>query len=94
MGVPTSGSVISTGSKGIMDAGSIRVPFRGWYLLGDGQDMELNGARPHVIIWPQPGAIPAGIDKQLDKAVEMLIEDVKTYQLLPQPVLIKASERQ
>ncbi|MEC7566954.1 MAG: S41 family peptidase [Planctomycetota bacterium] len=93
VGVPTSGSVISTGSRSIMDAGSIRVPFRGWYLLGDGQDMELNGAQPHVIIWPQPGAIPAGVDKQLDKAVELLIEDVKNYQSKPSPVLIKASER-
>lgn len=93
VGVPTSGSVISTGSMTIMDAGSIRIPFRGWYVLETGEDMELNGARPHVIIWPQPGEMPSGIDKQLDKAVELLIEDVTAYQAEPKASLIKASSR-
>jgi tricorn protease len=93
VGVPTSGSVISTGSMSIMDAGSIRIPFRGWYVLETGEDMELNGARPHVIIWPQPGEMPAGIDTQLDKAVELLIEDVVAYQAQPKASLMKASER-
>ncbi|HIA61701.1 MAG TPA: hypothetical protein EYN93_02215 [Planctomycetaceae bacterium] len=93
VGVPTSGSVISTGSKSIMDAGSIRIPFRGWYVLETGEDMELNGARPHVIIWPRPGEMPAGVDKQLDKAVELLIEDVTVYQAKPKATLIKAAER-
>ena len=93
VGVPTSGSVISTGSMSIMDAGSIRIPFRGWYVLETGEDMELNGARPHVIIWPQPGEMPAGIDTQLDKAVELLIEDVAAYQAQPKASLMKASER-
>ena len=94
VGVPTSGSVISTGSKSIMDAGSIRIPFRGWYVLETGEDMELNGARPHVIIWPQPGEMPSGVDKQLDKAVELLIEDVRAYQAEPKGGLINASDRQ
>ena len=93
VGVPTSGSVISTGSKTIMDAGSIRIPFRGWYVLETGEDMELNGARPHVVIWPKPGDMPAGIDKQLDKAVELLIQDVEVYQAKPKPSLIKAADR-
>jgi tricorn protease len=93
VGVPTSGSVISTGSMSIMDAGSIRIPFRGWYVLETGEDMELNGARPHVIIWPQPGEMPAGIDTQLDKAVELLIEDVAAYQAQPKASLMKASDR-
>ena len=93
VGVPTSGSVISTGSRSIMDAGSIRIPFRGWYVLETGKDMELNGARPHVIIWPKPGQLPAGVDKQLDKAVELLIEDVTAYKAKPKAVLMKASDR-
>ena len=93
VGVPTSGSVISTGIKSIMDAGSIRIPFRGWYVLETGEDMELNGARPHVIIWPQPGELPNGVDKQLDKAVELLIEDVTEYQAKPKAALLNASDR-
>lgn len=93
VGVSTSGSVISTGRMSIMDAGSIRIPFRGWYVLETGEDMELNGARPHVVIWPQPGDMPAGVDKQLDKAVEMLIEEVTAYQAQPKASLMKASDR-
>ena len=76
VGVPTAGGVISTGSKSIMDVGSIRMPFRGWY-LPNGEDMERNGAVPHHIIWPLPGELSAGKDRQLMKAVEVLLEDVK-----------------
>lgn len=94
VGVPTSGSVISTGSRSVMDAGSIRIPFRGWYLLSDGQDMELNGAVPNHIIWPVPGAIPNGMDKQLNKAIALLNKDVARANKIEKPTLIKASERE
>jgi tricorn protease len=85
VGVPTAGCVISTGSKRIMDLGRIRLPFRGWFLLNDGEDMELNGAVPHHLLWPEPGELPAGRDRQLDKAVEVLLQDVKAQQELPTP---------
>src|SRR5204863_7640878 len=44
VGVPTAGGVISTGGTPIMDAGFLRLPFRGWYTVGHGPDMELHGA--------------------------------------------------
>ena len=93
VGVPTSGSVISTGSRSVMDAGAIRTPFRGWYLMGTGQDMELNGAIPDVVIWPSPGELPAGKDKQLDKAISILAREVERYNAVEEIELIKASER-
>lgn len=92
VGVPTAGGVISTGAARIMDIGQIRTPGRGWYLL-DGQDMELNGCVPDVVIWPEPGQMPKGEDVQLAKAVEVLLADVKEWSERPQPKLIKASER-
>src|SRR5438067_9941922 len=55
VGVPTAGGVISTGAAIIMDAGPLRLPFRGCHLVGDGQAMELNGAVPQHVLWPQPG---------------------------------------
>lgn len=67
---------MSTGSASINDVGRIRVPFRGWFLLEDGQDMERNGCLPDVVLWPEPGELPAGIDRQLEKAVELLLEEV------------------
>jgi len=93
VGVPTSGSVISTGSRSVMDAGTIRIPFRGWYLMSDGQDMELNGAIPDFVLWPEPGQIPAGIDLQLNKAISVLRKGVAKTAEQPRPTLIKASER-
>lgn len=90
VGVPTAGGVISTGAAQIMDVGTIRLPTRGWFVVGTGEDMELNGAVPHHIVWPEPGQTK---DMQLAKAVEVLLEDVQAWKTRPQPPLKKASER-
>jgi tricorn protease len=93
VGVPTAGGVISTGAVKIMDVGTLRLPFRGWYLPGDGQDMELNGAVPDHVLWPAPGDLPRGVDAQLEKAIEVLKADVAEWKQKPQPKLLKASEK-
>ena len=93
VGVPTAGGVISTGSARVMDVGSLRLPSRGWHLIGDGLDMELNGAAPDHVLWPAPGELPAGTDRQLEKAIEVLQADVAAWKQRPQPQLLKASER-
>ena len=93
IGVPTAGGVISTGSKSIMDIGTLRMPFRGWFKADDGEDMELNGAVPDFIIWPEPGELAAGIDRQLHKAVDVLESEVEAYSANPRPGLRRASER-
>lgn len=93
VGVPTAGGVISTGSVNIMDVGSLRLPFRGWYGLESGLDMELNGAVPDHLVWPAPGEMAQGIDRQLTKGIEVLQQEVKKWQARPQPKLLKASER-
>ena len=93
IGVPTAGGVISTGGRSIMDIGYLRMPFRGWYLLNDGQDMELNGAVPHHVVWPAPGDLPGGRDPQLKRAIRALNKDVKKYRNRLQPKLINSSER-
>jgi len=89
VGVPTAGGVISTDGTQIMDVGFLRLPFRGWFVLGTGEDMELNGAVPDYIVWNEP----AGRDAQLDKAIEVLLEDVNTWKSRPMPTLRKSSER-
>jgi tricorn protease len=93
IGVPTAGGVISTGATGIMDVGTLRLPFRGWYGIGDGQDYELNGAKPDHLLWPKPGDLPRGLDTQLQKAIGVLQTEVITWKARPQPALRKASER-
>jgi len=76
VGIPTAGGVISTGSTNILDLGRMRLPFRGWFLLNDGEDMELNGAVPHFIIDVAPNDLPEGRDPQLAKAIEVLKKEV------------------
>ncbi|MDF1667092.1 MAG: S41 family peptidase, partial [Planctomycetota bacterium] len=93
VGVPTAGGVISTGGRRIMDFGFLRMPFRGWYLLNSGEDMELHGAIPHKTIWPSPGDWPAKRDSQLKVAVKMLAEDVETWKKRRRPKLRKAADR-
>jgi len=93
IGTPTAGGVISTGARSVMDIGTIRLPFRGWFVQSTGQDMELNGAVPHIIIWPRPAEIPGGKDRQLNKAVQVLQQEIKKWKTLKQPPLIKATER-
>jgi tricorn protease len=93
VGVTTAGGVISTGGTSIPEGGFLRLPFRGWYGVETGEDMELNGAAPDFEIWPLPGDMPAGRDTQLDKAIEVLLADVKAFAERPQPTLRKASER-
>jgi len=76
VGVQTAGGVISAARDRILDAGTLRVPFRGWFLPGTGEDMEMNGAVPEHVVWPEPADLVAGKDKQLEKAVEVLLHDV------------------
>jgi tricorn protease len=85
VGVQTAGGVVSTGAARINDVGVLRAPFRGWFSLETGEDMELRGAVPDHILWPTPGELPSGIDRQLEKAVEVLTEEVKKVPALPKP---------
>ena len=77
VGQQTHGSVISTGGFGLIDGTSVRMPFRGWFVVkGDrpGMDMELNGAIPDLIVTQTPEAEVAGNDEQLRAAVTDLLE--------------------
>ena len=55
--------------------------------------MELNGAIPHVTVWPRPTEIPRGIDRQLTKAVKVLRQEIKAWKSQKTPELRKATDR-
>ncbi len=74
VGMRTAGGVISTGGQGLVDGSFVRMPFRGWYLVNDGADMELNGCLPDVALWNDP----LGGDAQLEAAVTALRGEVET----------------
>ncbi len=85
VGVATAGGVISTGSVRLLNAATMRLPFRGWFSAIDGKDMELNGAAPHFTIWNLPGELSQGKDTQLEKAVQVLLEESKNAKDYPKP---------
>lgn len=78
VGVQTNGGVIATSDAPLLDLGVLRHAGYGWYTL-DGTDMELHGALPDVIVENTPADTAAGRDPQLDAAIDILLEDVKTY---------------
>ncbi|HWY88840.1 MAG TPA: S41 family peptidase, partial [Gemmataceae bacterium] len=93
VGIPTAGAVISTGTAPVMDVGTLRLPTRGWFTIGDGEDMEKHGAVPHHLLWPEPGALPQGRDSQLAKAIEVLSADVAAWQKTARPKLMLSTDR-
>ncbi|MDA1259572.1 MAG: S41 family peptidase [Planctomycetota bacterium] len=72
VGKQTYGAVISTGGAGLQDGSSVRLPFRGWYVNdGTHTNMEHNGCPPDHAVENLPQDYAAGLDRQLDKAIEV-----------------------
>ena len=92
VGTRTVGGVISiySGEK-FLDVGDMSLPFRGWYKLDDGRDMEGNGAVPDFEVRPFPGDMSAGKDRQLEKAVEVLLEECRGKKDVTEVELVPAS---
>ena len=77
VGKPTFGAVISTGGYGLMDGSYVRMPFRGWFVKGSGMNMENGPAVPDIEIDLSPDYKAKGKDEQLQKAVELLLGEMK-----------------
>lgn len=76
VGQPTFGAVISKGSQRLQD-GSIRMPYRAWYVKESGMNMEHGPTVPDYLVENKPGWKVRGEDDQLKKAVEVLLQDLK-----------------
>jgi len=74
VGETTYGGVISTGSATLVDGSRVRLPGRGWYRIGDGQNMEHHGAEPDIAVAFGPADEAAGRDPQLEAAVKAALE--------------------
>jgi tricorn protease len=75
VGEPTGGFVIGTGAVRLVDGSMLRIPRIGVY-TSKGVNMEKEGVRPDVLIEPHPDQLAKGVDLQLDKAVEVLQEEL------------------
>jgi tricorn protease len=76
VGVNTNGSVIGTGAFRLMDGSTVRTPATGLWNVS-GQNLENYGVPADVYIDNAPADFLAGRDAQLEKAVEVLQEELK-----------------
>jgi C-terminal processing protease CtpA/Prc/Tol biopolymer transport system component len=76
VGVPTNGSVISTGGKALMDGSFVRLPLRGWFVKSTDKNEELGPAVPDINVENQPDWLSKGTDDQLKAAVDELLKEV------------------
>jgi tricorn protease len=76
IGVPTAAAVIGTGSYTLLNGSTIRTPGTGVWTV-DGENMENWGVPPDVYVDNLPADFLQGRDAQLEKAVEVLREDLK-----------------
>lgn len=75
VGEPTGGHVIGTRNITLIDGSTFRVPRIGVSTV-KGVNMEKEGVAPDVLIESHPDLLARGIDPQLDRAVEVLTQDV------------------
>jgi len=76
VGVTTAAAVIGTGSYRLLDGSQIRTPGSGVWTI-TGQNMENYGVPPDVYVDNGPQAFLQGRDLQIEKAVEILKEEMK-----------------
>ncbi len=75
VGVPTMGAVIGTGSYTLLDGSTIRTPGSGVW-TATGENMENYGVPPDVYVDNTPNDFLKGRDAQIEKAVEVLKEQL------------------
>jgi tricorn protease len=75
VGQATGGHVIGTSTIRLIDGSTLRVPRTGVF-TSQGINMEKQGVVPDVIVAQHPDELARGVDKQVDKAVEVLQQTV------------------
>jgi tricorn protease len=78
VGQATGGNVIGTRSVKLIDGSFFRTPGTGIMTL-KGVNMEKEGVKPDFVVDVHPGDLVRGIDPQLEKAVEVLQQDVAAW---------------
>ncbi len=76
VGVTTYGAVIGTGSYRLLDGSAIRTPGSAIYSV-KGYNMENYGVPPDVYVDNTPADFLQGRDVQIEKAIEVLVQDLK-----------------
>ncbi|MCB9895426.1 MAG: PD40 domain-containing protein [Planctomycetes bacterium] len=76
IGVQTAGAVIGTRDIRLSDGTNWRLPGSGFFNI-DGTNQEHNGCKPDIAVEITPADKLAGRDPQMDKAIEVLLDQIK-----------------
>ena len=76
IGYPSSGAVIGTRERTLLDGSRMRMPGTGWYKV-DGTNMEGTGAMPDIIVEHSINDIVINNDKQLSRAIKEILREIK-----------------
>ncbi|MBZ0137317.1 MAG: hypothetical protein K8I27_13205 [Planctomycetes bacterium] len=82
VGVQTPGAVIGTRDIRLSDGTSWRLPGTGFF-NADGTNQEHNGCQPDHVVDITPADVLAGRDPQMDKAIEVLLNEIKNGKQTP-----------
>jgi len=85
VGQPTGGLVIGTRGVTLIDGSTFRTPRIG-VTTNKGVNMEKEGVAPDVLVEPHPDEMARGLDPQLDRAVQVLSQDVAAWKKTRPPV--------
>jgi tricorn protease len=91
VGEPTGGQVIGTSSVKLIDGSEFRLPRTGVY-TAKGVNMDKEGVTPDLPVENHPDQLARGIDLQLDRAVEVLQEEVVQWKKKQPNVAAKPEE--
>jgi tricorn protease len=88
VGQPTGNHVIATHSMTLIDGSTFRLPRTGVF-TPNGVNLEKVGVNPDVLVEVHPDQLARGQDAQLEKAVEVLQQDVINWQKThPAPIVL------
>ena len=73
------------GTPQLMDGGAVTAPNFGFYTPEGKWEIENHGVAPDIEVEMDPAAWRAGHDPQLEKAVDVLLEELKKHPRQPQP---------
>lgn len=83
-GTRTWGGLVGiSGNPGLIDGGGISVPTFGFYETDGTWGVEGHGVDPDVEIIDDPAKMVAGVDPQIDAAVDHLLNEIKTHGYTP-----------
>lgn len=86
IGTRTWGGLVGiSGNPGLIDGGRVTVPTFGFYEADGTWGIEGHGVDPDIEVLDDPGLMKDGGDPQLDKAIEHLLEELKTKAFVPVP---------